>query len=135
MVAVDDLDSDVSAFEALELFERRVVGADVDRLVGVTDPGGVVVEAEVAPGGEIDQVAVLGVRAGGTAVVQFPRKVADLLFSREILEGERERQHGQEVADSRVVRADRHVDRGRVRREPHYRAHDLGRLTVGVARA
>src|SRR3546814_18894178 len=46
----DDLDGDVRPFEAVELVARRVVGAEVERLVRVLDARRVVVEAEIAPG-------------------------------------------------------------------------------------
>jgi hypothetical protein len=63
-VSVDDGDADGAAFEEGELLLRGGVGADVQSGVGIPDAGRVVVEAEVPPRSEIDQVAVLGVRAG-----------------------------------------------------------------------
>lgn len=44
-----DLDGDGLASELFELSERSMVGPDMDRLVRVTDAGGVVVEDDVAP--------------------------------------------------------------------------------------
>src|SRR3954447_8068988 len=109
-VLLDDRDSDVSSFEARELVEGGVVGAEVDDLVGVSDAGGVVVEAEVPPRREVDEVAVFGVGSRCAVGVEGSGEVADLLPAVELLETQREREHGQEVADGRVVRSDGHVD-------------------------
>jgi hypothetical protein len=68
LASVDDFDSDF-ALESLELIERRVVGAEMDRVVRVADPLGVVVEAEVAPRGEVDEVTALRIGARRAAVL------------------------------------------------------------------
>jgi len=87
--SVDDFDRDF-AFESLELIERCVIGAEMDCVVRVADPLGVVVEAEVAPGDEVDQVTALRVGAGRAAVPELSRQVADLFSPGELLEGDRQ---------------------------------------------
>jgi hypothetical protein len=88
--SVDDLDGDF-AFESLELIERGVIGAEMDRVVRVADSLGVVVEAEVAPRDEVDEVTALRVGARRAAVPELSREVADLLPARELLESDRQR--------------------------------------------
>lgn len=50
-------DGDVTFLELLQLFGSGVVCADMDHVVRVADAGGVVIETEVAPGDEVDEVA------------------------------------------------------------------------------
>jgi hypothetical protein len=68
--------------------------------------------------------AVFRVRSRVSLVVQFARKVADLLATGVLLEADGERQHRQEVARGGAVLADRDVN-GRVGGgEPHHGPHD-----------
>ena len=83
--SANDLDDDVLALELFELIERSIVGSEMDRLVRVTDAGGVVVEADVAPRDVVDEIAVFGIGTRRSAVREPARKVADLLPSGELL--------------------------------------------------
>ena len=57
----DHVDSDRSALELFELIARSFVGPEVNCLVGVTDTGRIVIEADVAPRNIVDEIAVLGI--------------------------------------------------------------------------
>src|SRR5215212_7836254 len=62
--SADDLDGDVPTLELCKLLERYVVGSEMDGLIRITDPRGVVVEADVAPRNIVDQIAVFGIGTG-----------------------------------------------------------------------
>jgi hypothetical protein len=62
----------------------------MDCVVRVADPRCVVVEAEVAPRDEVDEITVLRVGARRAAVPELPREIADLLSARELFDRERQ---------------------------------------------
>src|SRR5215204_5883317 len=86
IASLDDLDGDVGAFETSQLLDRGAVGTQMDDLVGVSDAVGVVVEAEVSPRSEVDEVAVFRVESWRAIDVEFSRQVADLLPPVELFE-------------------------------------------------
>jgi subfamily B ATP-binding cassette protein HlyB/CyaB len=76
---LDARDLDGLPFEFFELLQGGIVLSDMDRLVRVTDAGGVVIEADVAPRGKIDEVTIFRVRAGRSLGRKLAGEVADLL--------------------------------------------------------
>src|SRR5574340_221430 len=85
----------------------------MDRLIRMTDAGGVVVKADVAPRHAVDEIGIHGLGTGRSAVLELARQIRDPLAPVEFLQRQGQREHRDDVADRRTVLVDRHVYRVR----------------------
>lgn len=103
-------DGDVGALEKFQLVNRGAIGSEVDGLVRVADARSVVVETDLAPRFEIDQVPIHGFLALRARGHQLPGADRRHPPPSEFPHNNREREHGQEVACRRILVPDFRLD-------------------------